>query len=485
MEILRRNTEALKQQRPIRVMQFGAGNFLRAFSDWMIEILNEKSNFDGDVLLVKPTERGDYEELRAQEGLFHVLLNGVENGELKETTRLITCVRQIIHPYKEWSAYLASAQKPDLRFIISNTTESGIVYTSGEPKAVDKCPKEFPAKLCYWLLARYEHFKGAADKGCIILPLELIEDNGAKLKAAILSYAKDWGLGQDFEAWIDQHNTFCNTLVDRIVSGYPEKKAAEIQTQLQKDDKLLVAGEIYHSWIIEGPEFVRNELPFDQTDLNIQLVKELNIHRQIKVRILNGAHTSIVPIGLLAGVELVSEAIAHPLLALYLQALLEKEVIPNIEYDKAYLEAFASDVKDRFKNPHIRHQLISIALNSSSKFVSRLLPTFKDYLRKREALPVHICFAWAALICLYKGEWKGKHFALKDDEERLAFFKSSWDRNPRAYAELVRTILAKEDIWGEDMTNVPELSSAIAGFVELIDRHGMEEALTYLLHDIS
>ncbi|MEL6257419.1 MAG: tagaturonate reductase, partial [Bacteroidota bacterium] len=410
MEALKRNTEVLLQKRPIRVLQFGGGNFLRAFSDWMIEILNEKTDFNGDVLVIKPTKRGDYKSLREQEGLFHVLLNGVEKGDVIEQIKLISCIQQIIHPYTDWGNFIASAQISDLRFIISNTTESGIVYSPGEAKPVQACPKEFPAKLCYWLWARYEHFKGAEDKGCMILPLELIEQNGAKLKKNLLSYATDWELGEGFVNWINQHNYFCDTLVDRIVSGYPLEKVNEIQTQLQVEDQLLVAGEIYHSWIIKGPAHLEKELPFAQTELNIQLVEELDIHRQIKVRLLNGAHTSLVPIGLLAGLELVSEAIAHPLLSIYLKGLFEKEVIPHIEYDKAYLKGFAEDVIDRFKNPHIKHQLISISLNSTSKFVSRLLGSFKDYLQNKEALPVHICFAWAALICLYRGEWKGKTF---------------------------------------------------------------------------
>ncbi|MEM6803259.1 MAG: tagaturonate reductase, partial [Bacteroidota bacterium] len=192
MEKLKRNTDVLKEQRPIRVLQFGAGNFLRAFSDWMIDILNEQTAFNGDVLVVKPTERGDYTALRNQEGLFHVLLNGIEKGELIESNRLISCIQQIIHPYHDWSAFLASAQNPDLRFIISNTTESGIVYAAGEAKPIDHCPKEFPAKLAYWLWARFEHFKAEPGKGCIMLPLELIEEHGAKLTAAIIAYAKEW-----------------------------------------------------------------------------------------------------------------------------------------------------------------------------------------------------------------------------------------------------------------------------------------------------
>ncbi|MEM6800034.1 MAG: tagaturonate reductase, partial [Bacteroidota bacterium] len=330
-----------------------------------------------------------------------------------------------------------------------------------------------------------EHFKADPGKGCIMLPLELIEENGGKLKVAIIAYAKEWELGKDFEDWIEKHNTFANTLVDRIVSGDPQKKADEIGAKLQKEDKLLVAGEIYHSWIIEGPEHIREELPFEQSKLNIQLVEDLDIHRKIKVRILNGAHTSLVTIGLLAGVELVSEAISHPLLNIYLGRLFEQEILPNIAYDQSYLAEFAQDVKDRFRNPHIRHQLISISLNSSTKFVSRLLPSFRDHLRNHKQLPVLICFAWAALICLYRGEWKGKAFDLKDDAERLNFFKLSWEKHAGEYTHLAEEILSRQEIWGEDMRQIPELSGAIAGFIELMDKHGMEEALTYLLHDIS
>lgn len=468
-----------------RILQFGGGNFLRAFTDWMFQKLNEQTDFAGSIILVKPTPHGDYTALRKQDGLFHVLLNGIKDGELKEELSLVECVQKVIHPYNEWNEYLKSAEIPELRFIISNTTEAGIIFKGDDAKPVDSCPQEFPAKLTYWLWHRYSHFKAADDKGCIILPLELIADNGQALKAAVLDYANSWQLEKKFIQWMQEHNTFCNTLVDRIVSGFPKDRVPEIEAKTGAQDELLVAGELYHSWIIEAPESLAKELPFDQTDLQVKFASDLDIHRQIKVRILNGAHTSMVPVGLLAEVELVSEGINHPLIGGYIEHLLFQEVIPQISHEEGELRQFAQDVIDRFKNTSIRHKLISIALNSSSKFKTRLLPSFWDYVKQKEQLPPHIVFAWAALICLYKGEWKGKQIELKDDPEVLAFFKEIWQKETGDYQDLVEKVLQRIDIWGKDLSEMSELKEALAGFVELIVKEGMEGALKQLMTHIS
>lgn len=485
MQVLTRKNVDQKFFAPARILQFGGGNFLRAFSDWMFQILNEETDFEGSIVVVKPTPRGDYTDLRNQEGLFHVLLNGIREGKAQEEIRLIQCVQEIIHPYTSWADFLKSAEYPELRFILSNTTESGIKFNRADQKPLDSCPNEFPAKLCFWLWHRYMYFKAASDKGCIILPLELIADNGAALKAAVLAYADSWKLESGFKDWIDKHNTFCNTLVDRIVSGYPSDRVKEVQEKTGFQDELLVAGELYHSWIIEAPDFVANELPFDQTQLNVTFTQDLDIHRKIKVRILNGAHTSMVPVGILAGLELVSEGIEHPLIGPYIQHLLVQEVLPQINYDKQALEQFAQDVIDRFKNTRIRHKLISIALNSSSKFTTRLLPSLLDHVKQQEKLPAHIVFAWAALICLYKGEWNGKKIELKDDPEVLSYFKDIWKNEAGNYSHLVEKVLKRTDIWGKDLREMAELKEALSGFVELIVSEGMEGALQQLMNHIS
>lgn len=470
---------------PAKILQFGGGNFLRAFTDWIFQVLNEETDFGGSIIVVKPTPSGDYTALRKQDGFFQVLLNGIKEGKEIEEVRLVSCIDQIIHPYNQWEEFLQSTKNPSLRFIISNTTESGIKFNPEDPKPENACPKEFPAKLCTWLWHRYRHFKGQKDKGCIIMPLELIADNGAALKAAVLDYAQSWSLEPDFAIWIKEHNTFCNTLVDRIVSGYPKERVEEIAGKSGFQDELLVAGELYHSWIIEAPDFVAAELPFSQTKLNVKFADNLDIHRQIKVRILNGAHTSMVPVGILAGVELVSEGINHPLIGGFIQHLLYQEIIPLINHDQEELKQFAQDVQDRFKNTRIRHKLISIALNSSSKYATRLLPSFLDFVKETKKLPSHIVFAWAALICMYKGEWEGQQIALNDDPEVLAYFKDIWQAHTSDYTSLVEKVLQRQDIWGQDLNHMAELKEALAGFVELIVEEGMEGALKQLMTHIS
>ncbi len=458
---------------PERILQFGGGNFLRAFADWMIDILNEQTDFKGSVIIVKPTERGDYVSLRKQNGLFHVVLNGLRDGQTVEEIRQIRCVSRIIQPYREWEDFLKTAALPSLRFVVSNTTEAGIVFNPKDTFSLQQCPNEFPAKLAIWLYQRYQTFRGAADKGCIFLPLELIPDNGTQLQACILKYAAYWKLAPAFSQWIQQQQIFCNTLVDRIVSGYPHEHAARLATQIGIRDELLVAGEAYHNWIIQGPETVAEELPFADTQLNVTFAQDLDIHRKIKVRLLNGAHTSMVPMGLLSGVALVSEAMEHPLIGPFIEELLAEEVIPTIGFPEADLKAFAAAVFNRFRNKAIRHQLISIALNSTSKYASRLLPTLLDYHKHYGKLPQRMALALAALIRMYKGDTEG----LKDDQKNLQFFKEAWSTHEKDPSALVETILARTQIWGQDLNKIPELTQTVSTYLVTIEAEGVEAAI--------
>ncbi|MEO0732248.1 MAG: tagaturonate reductase [Bacteroidota bacterium] len=446
------------QQYPIKVLQFGGGNFLRAFVDWMIDLLNEQTDFNAGVVVVKPTERGDYDALRRQDGNFHVVLDGISEGQLIKERRQITCIQQVIQPYRERDAYLATAELPGLRFITSNTTEAGIKF-SEEPMPSEGMPKEFPAKLCLWLHHRWQHFSGAPERGCIVLPLELIEDNGDALKACLVQYARHWALSDDFVAWLQTHNHFCSTLVDRIVSGYPANRAAELEIELGVKDELLVAGEYYHSWVIKGPALVADELPFGKTDLNVTFTDDLDAYREIKVRILNGAHTSIVPTGYLAGLETVGEVMADEHMSAYLHDVLYREIIPSLPYPEAELKAFAAAVLDRFRNPSIRHKLLDISLNSTSKFRTRLLPSLLAYHEKFGELPHGIVGALGALIEFYSGERNGEPIPLRDAEDRLAFFRELWSSGKNG-EEIVRAVLAREDWWGQDLTKVPDLVRA-------------------------
>lgn len=450
MKKLNRTNTNLTALPPARILQFGGGNFLRAFVDWMVDELNEQTDFNGGVIIVKPTERGDYTALRQQEGLFHVVLDGIQNGQIIEDHRLVKSINSILHPYLDFEGYLATARLDTIRFVVSNTTEAGIMFNAAD-KFTDQPQKEFPGKLTRWLYERFKHFAGDAQQGCILLPCELIEENGTALQNCILAYARHWELEESFCNWITAHNIFCNTLVDRIVSGFPADGAAAIHSKLGFADELLAAGEYYHSWVIQAPAVVSEELPFGETILNVQFVDDLRSHREIKVRILNGAHTSMVPVGYLCGLESVRAAIEDPVVSQYVEGLLYDEVIPTLDFPKEELDAFAAAVLDRFRNPAIHHRLISIALNSTSKYKTRLLPSLISYYEKTGLLPTRICFAMAALIRFYKGEYEGKAIPLNDDPTIINFFKASWEKHQEDLPLLVKEVLKNDEIWGKHL----------------------------------
>ncbi|MFC4222037.1 tagaturonate reductase [Flagellimonas marina] len=483
MERLNRTTANSPVHHPERVLQFGAGNFLRAFSNWMIDILNRKTDFDGNVIVVKPTQGGDYTALRIQDGLFHAVIDGIEDGHMVSEISLITCISKIIHAYDQWETFLATAEQPEIRFIISNTTEAGIAY-SDKDSFLDNPPSEFPAKLTRWLYHRFLHFEGDGDKGCILLPCELIENNGNVLLQNILKYVTLWNLGADFQTWLDTNNFFCNTLVDRIVSGYPQDRAQDILTRTGFQDSLLVAGELYHSWIIEAPPIVKKELPISKTDLNVQFVENLTPFRKLKVHILNGAHTAMVPVGYIAGLYTVKDCMDDKMVFNFIRGLLLEEIGPTLEdFSKDQVENYIDTVLDRFKNPTLKHFLLSISLNSISKFKTRLLPVFEAYCTQQGTFPKHIAFSLACLIRFYKGEFGGKEIALNDDKDTLLFFKNEW--NTVTYGngtlpEMVHTILSNRNIFNKDLTRYNGLADYVAHVIFNIEQNGVKNSLQKL-----
>ena len=476
MQILNRQTANLPKQRPEKILQFGGGNFLRAFADWMIDLLNEQTGFSGNVIIVKPTEKRDYTDLRRQEGLFHVSLTGLENGAAFRRTRLIQCVSRVIHPYREWSEFLASAENPDIRFIISNTTESGITFNEND-RFGDAPPQEFPAKLTAWLHHRYQCFLGSSSKGCIFLPCELIENNGDALRESILQYAEAWQLGWDFQKWIFQYNFFCNTLVDRIVSGYPGQEAPAILEEVGFEDPLLVAGEYFHSWIIQAPEAVVEELPFNGAGLNVRLVDDLAPYRNMKVRLLNGAHTSMVPVGYLNGCRTVRSVMENPDTARFILEELREEIGPILPLAQAEIEDFIRATEERFRNPAIQHRLLSIALNSVSKYKTRLLPSLLEYQQKHQTMPRRIVFALASLIHFYKGNWNGEVIELKDDPANLDFFREVWADNGDCAGAVADRVLGNTNLWDQDLRSVPGLANTLTNFLEQISSRGVTPLL--------
>lgn len=452
-----------------RIIQFGGGNFLRGFVDWTVDILNEETDFGSGIVLVKATP-GSYDTLDEQDCLFTVYLHGIREGQFVEEARLISAVNRTVYPYQDFAEYLALARQDEIRFIFSNTTEAGITY-SAEDNYTDRPPATFPAKLTRFLYERFQHFAGAADKGCIIIPTELIVDNATRLRGIILEYAELWGLDAAFADWVKAHNTFCNTLVDRIISGYPQADAERIFAELGYEDRLLAAGEIYHSWIIEAEPKLLDEFPVDRTRtaLNIKIVDDATPYRTIKVRLLNGAHTSMVPLGILLGIESVRALMEHEQLERFIQELVFEEVIPSVrEIPQAELEAFAGDVFDRFRNPHIHHRLLTISLNSSSKVKERILPSLLGYFEMTAELPSRLVLALAAFIRLYKGEWQGETIPLNDDPQVLAWFRQHW-AEAESVDSLVAAVLGNTALWDRDLRKVSLLSEKVADNLRAIE----------------
>ncbi|WPR71091.1 tagaturonate reductase [Flavobacterium sp. NG2] len=484
MQKLNRTTANKTTIAPERVMQFGGGNFLRAFTDWMFDVLNKETNFNGSIVIIKPTKRGDYDELKEQEGLFHLALDGIRNGELVSTVTLVESVSRVIQPYTQWEEYLKLAESPDLRFIVSNTTESGIKFSEADAFN-DNPPHEFPAKLIVWLHHRFQFFNGDKSKGCIIMPCELIEQNGDALHATLLQYAKHFNLSEAFIEWLNNSNYFCNTLVDRIVSGYPTDRAESILNQIGYEDPLLVAGEDYHSWVIQGPAIVQTELPFAKTNLNVQFVDDARAYREMKVRILNGAHTSLVPVAYLSGLRTVKESMDNPLILQFVNEVLSEEITKTLQnFPEKELNYFVKAVLDRFKNPTLKHFLISISLNSTSKFMARLFPALSEYTVAYDELPKRIVFSLSCLIRFYKGEFNGEAIAVNDAQPTLDFFKETWKQKEAGEittTELVQTILSNTTIWGQNLDAMAGLSLAVAKNIEAIENNGMETEIKNIL----
>lgn len=470
-------------ERPLKILQFGGGNFLRTFADWMVQILNEETGFNGDVLVVKPTNSGSYEDLRQQQGLYHVLLRGQRQGEAVSELKRIECLRKIINPYTAWEAFLDSAREGSIRFVVSNTTEAGIFFDS-EIQVETIAPGSFPAKLTHWLFRRFLYFEGASDKGCVFLPCELIEENGTALGNCIRDYAKSWQLGAEFLAWLDEANHFCNTLVDRIVAGYPQGLADQLHRDLGYLDSLLVSGEYYHSWIIEGPEFLEKELPLAQAGLQVRFVSDLRPYRELKVRLLNGTHTLMVPVGVLLGYRYVHECLQDREMSRFLEGL-QDEISGTLDLPRQEVGNFRQQVMERFGNPFLNHALLSIALNSVAKFRTRVLPTLFAYYHQHDTIPPYLQFAFAALIYMYRPHPGQQELPFRDEPEVVGFFADRWSHalpGQEGSTQLVTEILGREALWGGNLNSLERLTRDMGKTLSDIREKGIPEALRLLLH---
>ncbi|HSQ47968.1 MAG TPA: tagaturonate reductase [Lutibacter sp.] len=471
MQLNRKNT-GTEVKLPIKVVQFGEGNFLRAFVDYAIQKLNKEVDFNAGVAVVQPIDKGMIQMLNDQDGLYTLFMKGVKKGEVIQEIELISNIVKGIDPYANFDGYLSLAKEPELQFIISNTTEAGIDYVKSDTLEMQP-PSSFPAKLTILLYERFKHYKGDPSKGLTIIPCELINYNADTLKEIILTYSDDWKLGEDFKSWLLNNSTFHNTLVDRIVPGYPKDEIEAYNKQLDYQDNLIVAAETFFLWVIEGGDDLKEKLPFHKTDLEVKIVADMQPYRTRKVRILNGAHTAMVPFSILYGNKTVKESVDNVFVGDFINKAVFNEIIDTLNMDLDELKLFADEVSDRFRNPFIKHQLSDIALNSISKFKVRVLPSLLDYVAIHHKVPTHLTFSIACLIRFYKGTWQGEKLPVKDSDDIISAFGKIWGLSD--YHQIANTVLENKTFWDQDLTKIDTLPQAIAMALEEIETNGIEK----------
>ena len=471
---------APKAIRPERIIQFGEGNFLRAFVDWIISNMNEKTDFNSSVVVVQPIEKGMIDALNAQDGLYHVNLQGLSNGEVINSLRMIDVISRALSPYQDFDAFLSLAEQPEMRFVISNTTEAGINFDPS-CKLDDAPASSYPGKLTQLLYHRFKHFAGDPTKGLIIFPCELIFLNGHKLKETIYQYIELWNLGEEFKAWFESACGVYATLVDRIVPGFPRKEIEQIKAKLDYDDNMVVQGEAFHLWVIEAPESVAEEFPANKAGLNVLFVPSEEPYHERKVTLLNGPHTVLSPVAFLAGVDIVRDACQHEVIGKFIHRVMFDELMETLNLPKAELQKFAEDVLERFNNPFVDHQVTSIMLNSFPKYATRDLPGLKEYLKRKGSLPEGLVLGLAAIMVYYRGGKRadGVEIIPNDAPEIMALLSQLWSES--SVENLVERVLGTTSIWGEDLNSIPLLAERVAYYIDKIQNQGMLQTVKELV----
>ncbi len=483
-------TGYLLKNAPERVLQFGEGNFLRAFADYWFDMANEKAGWNGKCVLVQPIAQGLTQLINRQEGLYTLYLRGRQNGEKVDAKRVISSVSRCLNPYEkqDYDAMMDVAAGEALEYIVSNTTEAGIVY---DPSCrLEDCPPaSFPAKLTQVLLHRWR----AGRPGVVVLSCELIDNNGKELLRCVNQYIKQWGLKEGFARWVNGDCTFCSTLVDRIVPGRirDAAEAARLEEENGYRDALIDVGEVFGVWNIEGPEWLAEKLPFRAAGLNCPVVPDVTPYKKRKVRILNGAHTGFVLGAYLAGYDIVRDCMQDDVILGFMNRMLHEEVIPTLPLDRQDLEAFAAAVQDRFNNPFINHELMSITLNSTSKWRARNMPSLLEYAQTAGKLPPCLAMSFAAYIAFYSSDIqalteqglvcrrpKGNEYTVSDDRWVLEFYYS---RRGVSDETLVHDVMTNEKMWGQDLTLVPGFEQAAAENLRRIRTEGARAAFAACL----
>ena len=506
-------------KRPEKILQFGEGGFLRAFVDWQIDIVNEKTDFNGSIVIVQPLEKGMIDAMNAQDNLYTTVLRGMKDGKPTVETRAITSVSRSINPYTNYDDYIALASSPDLRFLVSNTTEAGIRFDTeidGVPVTLDQKPqKNYPAKVTAFLYKRFQAFKGDTSKGLILIPCELSDQAGLNLRINILRYAEMWQLGPDFINWFDEACDVCSCLVDRIVPGYfpllakeenGKTQAENLCEKLGYEDKLLDSAELFHFWVIESKKSHEDELPLVKAGLQVKWVQNMDYYHTRKVRILNGAHTSSVLAAFLAGSNYVQDIVCSEKVGSgfntpnadaqkFMHDIIFNEIVPSIDGDQEDLKKYAQDVWTRFQNPFNPHRLIEISLNSVAKYWTRCLPSVLQSVKKNGSVPKLLGFSIAALIAFYNGteikeNAKGQKCLVSKREDGeyenldtlpvLEFF-AALNKETKDAKVIAKKVLSNVDFWKEDLTKVAGLEAAVAGHLADIQSKGMKKALAEIV----
>ncbi|MCD0457458.1 tagaturonate reductase [Chryseobacterium sp. LC2016-27] len=470
---LNRQNSGIDTKLPIKIVQFGGGNFMRGFTDYVIDKMNKEAGFNAGIVNLQATPNGSIQKMENQDNLYTLFNRGIKKGEIIDQQQIISAIQKSVNPYANYDEFLALAKEEELEFIFSNTTETGIAYDETET-SYEGPHKNFPAKVAVLLHERYKHFNGATDKGLRIIPCELIEDNAFALRNIILKYAQLWNLEEGFVQWINQSNYFHNTLVDRIVPGYPKDDVGSYEEQLDYEDQNMVVSETFLLFVIQDAGNLNERIPFHKINEQILVVDDIQPYRLRKVRILNGGHTLMLAPAILSGKELVKEAIDDQFIGKFLSDAIFNEVNPTLGLDEAELKDFAEEVFDRFRNPFIKHHLASIALYFVSKFKVRVLPSLLTYVENNGKLPVNLTFSLASLIRFYQGSFGEKALPLNDEEGIIAKFKEIWMNED--YEKVAELALSETSFWDTDLTKVEGLKTAVAKALYEIDHNDTEIA---------
>ncbi len=471
-----------KPSRPIKVMQFGEGNFLRAFVDWILQKMNNAKVFDGGVVVVQPMPFGRVENLKEQDGLYTLYLQGLQNGKAERVHEVIDVLEDYLNPFTDYAKYLDYAKSTDLEFIISNTTEAGIAF---DPTDTDfsVTPKSYPGKLLAFLKARYDYFNGDLTKGLEIIPCELIDYNGDTLKQVLVELANNNKMDKKFIEWVTKANRFYNTLVDRIVPGYPRNEDKKLWEDLGYIDNNMVVGEIFHLWVIDGPKGLEEKLPAPKAGLNVLFVDSIKPYKERKVKILNGSHTCLVPVSYLSGIDTVRETIEDQQLGKFVKEFIFDEVVPTINIPQDQMISYANSVLERYSNPFVRHELMSIALNSVTKYKTRILPTVLQNINDLKKMPKHALFSLAALMYFYRGKRGNEDIKLADDPWAIELFHSLWnefDGTKAGCKKIVETVLGLEHHWELNLNTLPGVTDFVTDCLYEITTKPMREALAII-----